>query len=372
MTIRKRGKKFYFTVDFTDENGVRRRVERVGCESLSDTKKMQRAAQTAADQDRFHAEKAISVKRFYELWTAESLLSGSYKPNTIRRYKSVIQNYIIPSFGEMKLRKLTPRILQNFLNDLRHTLSRSSIKSILAILKQSLAWAADIGQYIPDSPAVRLHVPKYYDAPDEIKVFRPDEMKRIFSRFPENSKLYLLIRLSYYTGMRLGECCALTWKNVDLSRREILIRGTVVNDGAWKVQKIPKTKSSCRAVSFGRALADILTATKKRQSLNRFKYGTFYSLGTVENNFVCTLESGEMMNPDDARYFNMFCKEEFGHGSFHTLRHTYATMLLEAGADIELVSKQLGHSSINITAQYYSHVLDKRRAKLTAYMDAAL
>lgn len=368
MTIRKRGKKFYFTVDFTDEDGVRRRVERVGCESLRDTKKMARAAQAAADEERFLAMKAVSVERFYAQWIAEDLLSGSYKVNTVRRYQSVVRNYILPRFGQLKLQALTPRLLQNFLNDLSQTLSRSSVNSIRVVLKQSLAWAVDFGRYIPDSPADRLRVPRDFKAPEEVEIFPPDEMAAIFRRFPEGSKLYALIRLSYYTGMRLGECCALTWDNVDFSRNEIHVRGTVVNDGAWRMQDLPKTKASRRTVNFGQALSDILQNLKRRQAVDRFRYGTYYRSG----NFVCSLESGEMMNPDDARYFNMWCKSEFGHGSFHSLRHTYATMLLEAGADLELVSKQLGHSSIAVTAKYYSHVLDKRRARLTSYMDAAL
>ena len=79
-----------------------------------------------------------------------------------------------------------------------------------------------------------------------------------------------------------------------------------------------------------------------------------------------------MITPDDLRYFNTWCKNNFGFGSFHTLRHTYATNMLEAGADLELVSKQLGHNSIVTTAKYYSHVLDKRKRLVADIMDKAL
>ena len=69
------------------------------------------------------------------------------------------------------------------------------------------------------------------------------------------------------------------------------------------------------------------------------------------------------------RFFNQWVKANIGHGSFHTLRHTYATALLESGADLELVSKQLGHSNMTITAKFYSHVLEKRRKKIATLAD---
>ena len=80
-----------------------------------------------------------------------------------------------------------------------------------------------------------------------------------------------------------------------------------------------------------------------------------------------------MLNPDAMRYFNTWCRDTFGAGyTFHSLRHTHATLLLEAGEDLELVSKRLGHSSINTTAQTYSHVLDARNQKTRSLLDQVL
>lgn len=155
---------------------------------------------------------------------------------------------------------------------------------------------------------------------------------------------------------------------MDLRGREIFVRRTAVRGDAWFVQDLPKTKSSVRHIPFPAALLPILEDARLRQSVARFKCGPFY----VPGDFVCALDSGEMLTPDDIRAFNGWCKTAIGHGSFHVLRHTYATMLLEAGADLELVSKQLGHSSLSITARVYSHVLDRRKAKLVSIMDKAL
>ncbi len=368
MSIRKRGDKYYYTVFYTDERGVRRRVERVGTDNLRDTKKLERAAQAAADRDRYQASASITVDRFYEQWLEEALTENAFKVNTIRSYRAAVKNHILPQFSGMKLQALTPRLLQNFLNGLSSSLSSASIRIICSALRTSLAYAADICEYIPDSPASRIHAPRCQTAPEETEIFSPEDIEAIFSRFKEGDPLFLLIRLAYYTGMRAGECCALQWPDVDLRRREIYVHQTAVQDVSWTVQELPKTRASVRRVSFAAALRPLLQEARLRQRKDRFRYGRYYR----EGNFVCAMECGSMTTPNNVRYFNQWCKDAIGHGSFHTLRHTYATMMLEAGADLELVSKQLGHSSLAVTARVYSHVLDRRKKKLVSLMDKAL
>lgn len=368
MSIRKRGNKYYYTVFVTDENGVRRRIERAGTGDLRETRKIERAAQADADRERFQILSSITVERFYEQWMEEALVPSSFTVNTIRSYRSAVINHILPRFQGMKLRSLTPRLLQKFLNDLSSSMSHSSVRSICSALRVSLAYAADICEYIPDSPAARIHLPRRRAAPEETEIFSPPEINKMFSYFSEENKLFLPIRIAYYTGLRVGECCALQWSDVDLRRKEFYVHRTAVYSDKWYSQEIPKTKSSTRRIPFPAALLPLLEIAKHRQALDRFRAGPFY----IDGNFVCALGSGEMLTPDDIRYFNRWCKQFLGHGSFHTLRHTYATMLLEAGADLELVSKQLGHSSLTITARVYSHVLDRRKSKLVSIMDKTL
>lgn len=368
MSIRKRGDKYYYTFFYTDEHGVRRRVEKAGTDNLRETKKLERAAQAEADRDRYQPSHSITVEQFYAQWMKEALTVNAFKANTIRSYRSAIKNHILPEFREMKLQALTPRLLQNFLNDLSSSMSSASIRTICAALRTSLSYAADICEYIPDSPASRIHVPRSQTAQEETEIFSPEEIETIFSRFGEGNPLFLLIRLAYYTGMRVGECCALQWNDVDLNHREIYVHQTAVQAPSWTVQDIPKTRSSLRRISFAAALLPLLKEARVRQQSDRFRYGKYYRPG----DFVCAQECGAMTTPDNVRYFNSWCKSNIGHGSFHTLRHTYATMMLEAGADLELVSKQLGHSSLSTTARVYSHVLDRRKKKLSDLMDKAL
>ena len=153
-----------------------------------------------------------------------------------------------------------------------------------------------------------------------------------------------------------------------MESHELTVAHTLVNDNGWIIQDLPKSQTSCRTIPFGHELYTRLRSLRNEQTKNQFQFGTYYQ----RNHFVCTWPSGEPLNPDDFRYFNQWTKKNFGHGSFHTLRHTYATMLLEHGAELELVSKALGHSSLNTTAQVYSHVLEKRKTQLVSIMDEAL
>lgn len=207
MSIRKRGNKYYYTVFYTDEDGVRRRAERAGTRDLRETRKLERAAQADADRDRFQALSAITVDRFYEQWMEEALIPTAFTVNTIRSYRSAVKNHILPRFGGMKLQALTPRLLQNFLNGLAESRARSSVRIICSALRVSLAWATDMCGYLPDSPAARIHTPRVRTVPEETEVFSPQDMKQIFSHYGEGTKLFLPVRLAYYTGMRAGECC---------------------------------------------------------------------------------------------------------------------------------------------------------------------
>ena len=101
------------------------------------------------------------------------------------------------------------------------------------------------------------------------------------------------------------------------------------------------------------------------QQENEERYQEYY----IRSDAVCRREDGKPLTPDDLRFFNQWVKKEIGHGSFHALRHTYATTLLENGADLELVSKQLGHSNLSITACYYSHVLETRQKQIAGLAD---
>lgn len=360
----KLSKKYYFTVSYIDDDGKSRKVERVGSESLSETKRMARMAQAKLDQSAVIAS-TMQYSDFLKLWANEVLNTNNMKENTIKQYHSIIVTHIVPCIGNRKLNKLTPRIIQSFINAKKADgCAKSTVNSILSVIKKSLEYAVVYCGYLSSNPAADVRLPRFISAPKQITPFTPEEIDRIFEHF-KGAKIYPAILLSYHTGLRLGECCALSWSDVDMDNHTISVNKTVVGTA---IQPLPKSKSSCRIVTFGVKLYHILADIKLEQMKNRMKFGKFY----INSGLVCTVASGQMLLPNDFRYFNMWCKDKLGHGSFHVLRHTFATNLLEAGASLEMVSKTLGHASLNLTASTYSHVLDNRRNQLASIMDEAL
>lgn len=368
--IRKRGTKYYYRVYVTDENGQRVRKEYAGTTDRNETIRLMHAAQAEADRMGRLATK-MTVEKFFSLWDAEVLSAGNYKINTVRAYKSAIEHYILPALGKEELKSVTPRELQNLLNGLRdEKYSRATVNTVCSILKKALTYATSFAGLIPSNPARDIVLPRFFSAgkEEDVACFTPEEMKKIFAHFPPGHDFYMMISLSYYAGLRLGECCALMWDDVDMKDMTIRICRTLVKQGKeWGFQS-PKTENSARTIYFGQNLYKILEAQRLRQMQNRMKYGPWYR----DNHLVAPHESGEIMTPDNMRYFGKWCHKTFGRGTFHSLRHTYASQMLEAGADLELVSKQLGHSSIVTTTNIYSHILEKRRKKLVSIIDKAL
>ncbi|WP_329758885.1 site-specific integrase [Allisonella histaminiformans] len=360
----KLSKNYYFTVSYVDDNGKNRKVERVGTDSLTETKRLAMLAQAQLNQSAV-VSSTMKYSDFLTTWDNDVLNTDHMKENTVKQYRSVVVNHIIPGIGNRKLNKLTPRIIQSFINSKKSDgCSKSTCNTILSVIKKSLEYAVVYCGYLSSNPAADVHLPRYIQAPKQIAPFTPGEIENIFVHF-KDAKIYPAILLSYHTGLRLGECCALAWSDIDMENHTISVSKTVVGDD---IQPLPKSKSSCRIVTFGVKLYHILEDIRLEQMKNRMKFGKFY----INSGLVCTVASGQMLLPNDFRYFNMWCKEQFGHGSFHVLRHTFATNLLEAGASLEMVSKTLGHSTLNLTASTYSHVLDKRRNQLASIMDAAL
>lgn len=179
-----------------------------------------------APRGSFDTASNISMEDFYALWIREVLeVEGSYKTNTVKLYKSLIRSYILPRFGSYKLKRITPRLLQNFLNEKKSSLSRSSLNCLVAVLKWSFMYAVDFGRFLPVSPALNIHVPRVYkDTPAPVKTFSREQMKKGFDKFNEEHKFYPAICTTYYVGLRIGECCALTWDDINMKKNEIIVR----------------------------------------------------------------------------------------------------------------------------------------------------
>ena len=205
----------------------------------------------------------------------------------------------------------------------------------------------------------------------------------------------LPVQIAYYTGLRIGEVCGLTWQDINLDEQYLTVRRSMRYNGTRHKTEIGTTKrSKIRTVDFCDTLAEILRAAKVEQHKNRFKYGELYHLnyytavkekdrsyyevyslprteqapeGYKELSFVCVRPDGMF---ESAGAVGQVCQkarkqveglEDF---HFHMLRHTYTSNLLSGGAKPTDVQELLGHSDVNTTMSIYAHAT--REAKRTS------
>ncbi|MFI7122180.1 site-specific integrase [Amycolatopsis sp. NPDC049868] len=166
---------------------------------------------------------------------------------------------------------------------------------------------------------------------------------------------YVLLHLIAYRGLRRGEACGLPWWDVDFTRQSITITAALVQIG-WRAEfGEPKSEASGRVIAIDTATTDVLATHKQRQANLQAAAGDAW----IENGLVCTEPDGKPLQPSHLSDAFHAIAEAAGLPPvrLHDLRHGAATLMIAAGADLKQVQELLGHSSIAITADTYTHVL---------------
>ena len=361
-SIRKRGKKWYYSFELAPVDGKRKRIERVaGTTKKSAEKALQQALYELDATGLFLDASDISFADYLDLWLEQYGINVAY--NTKKTYKKNIEMHLKPALGSYKLRHIQPALLQNFINEKKlHGYKKSTVSQILVVLSLSMSYAVYPLQYIKESPARYIKMPKYdieirENIQRKVKTLSDGQMKQI-QEIRADTFYYLPVMLAYFSGLRVGECLALEWSRIDLENKVIRVRETLLATGkkAGRHTGTPKSKASVRDITFGATLQQLLKAARLRQTKNQLRYGNFY----VRSDIVCVKENGEPLTHNDIRYLAQLCQKrlqlEF---SFHMLRHTHATLLLENGADLLDISRRLGHKNLATTADIYAHVREK-------------
>lgn len=362
-SVRKRGKKWYYYFDISTVDGKRKKIERVGGLTKKEAESALRNAISEYERKGVCSKETnISFSDYLDYWFKE-YVEVNCKYNTISRYEVAIRVHIKPELGIYKLKNMTPSILQEFFNKkFRDGFSKQTLNVFYGILSSSLKMAVYPYEFIKDDPIRYIKMPKYNNLTleskeDKLKIITVDEFDTICGRFPQGTPYYIPFMIGFYTGMRIGEVTALSWDDIDLDNKTITVRKNLVmkEEGNYEIET-PKTKSSIRTISIGDTLVKALKSHKTWQIENRFKYYNFYNV----SDFVCTKEDGSLVTKYTISYAVRVINKSLGISfSFHSLRHTHATILLENGANIKDIQVRLGHSNIKTTMDTYSHVTKK-------------
>lgn len=365
LYIRKRGRKYYFCLYYTDSDGVDRRVERCGGETPEEARAAGECfyADILGEQRYFGNAQYLKFRDFLTKVFMPECVEPFLRPATQRSYETQIRCHIIPALGDLPIGHITLRRVQQFVLDMSQTCAHSTVEMTVRIIGKALRFAQENCNLDVKIVTNGVRIPPAKEAKREQEIFSPEEVREMLAHFGPGHSFHVPIAIAYHTGLRQGECFALKWEDVNLDRLTISVHATMYdNGGMGEYQPAPKTASSVRTISISPQLAEILTAARELYAEKAEALGIKWH----HNDYVCRDDWGNNMTASRMRYFTNYCKTKFGRGSFHLLRHTHATMLLEGGLPMDLVARRLGHSTVVTTANIYAHVTERREDEVRA------
>ena len=295
----------------------------------------------------------MKVKELLELWLEDNRMR--LKDSTQYRYRYLIDAHILPALGEEEIQTITASAVNAFLTRklesgrLDHSggLSSAYVRSMMLIMKAALNYAGRL-QLCPPLAGV-IHRPPYAAKP--LRILDGEEQTLLLHYCMTNqNETTAGILISMFSGLRIGEVCALRWEDVDLENRVLHIRHTVSRGGKEKgtVIQSPKTRASRRDIPISSKLLPVLEAGYRRRN----------------SDYVTSQDSG-FTNPRtyEYRYHSVLRSCGIPDINYHALRHTFATGCVASGMDIKSLSEILGHTSASTTLNIYVHASMERKRK---------
>jgi integrase len=309
----------------------------------------------------------MSVGEYLDVWLKGSV-RGSVRQSTYDRDTNLVNNHIKPVLGGLKLKKLNSAQVQSFYRDRLDTgLSASTVRKLHDILRRGLAQAVD-WHLTPRNVADVVKPPR--PLAKEMVALSADETGRLLDAAAED-RLEALYKLAVHTGMRQGEMLALRWQDVDLENAVVSVRRTLTRSGGKVTFGEPKTKKSRRSIRLTPQATEALRAHLERQLRDMEILGDRYR----DQGLVFTTDTGAPINPSNLRqrsFAPLLKSAGLPHMRFHDLRHTCATLLLSRGVHPKFVQELLGHATIAITLDTYSHVIPSMGDATAKAMEDAL
>lgn len=315
----------------------------------------------------------ISFDKYMESYL-NSIKKTKLKPASFVRDYQTYKNNIKPYLGGYALHEITPAVIQNSLISslINKKLSYSSIHKAYVLLNECLNYAYR-QQIIESNPCAFVEKPakKGLQEIKDIRFLDDSEIKRFTDVALERRKNGSLIYTNgyafvilIYTGLRAGEMLALQWKDVDLTNHYIRVNSNVgikYNDDLSKtesfIQDSTKTKKS-RIVHLTKSADKYFTELKKLTNPKPTDFvvvsaSTNRTFAILRNSYLGICKKAGIDNPQ----------------GLHTLRHTFASLMIRKGVDIKLVSEMLGHSSVSFTYNTYVHLIEEEKAKVIQQLD---
>ncbi|MFT4010887.1 MAG: site-specific integrase [Nocardioidaceae bacterium] len=294
-------------------------------------------------------------------WIDLTLKVSDRKPSTKALYAGLTRRHIVPSnLGKTPVGRLRARHVEQFVQDMRgRGLSESTVRQVYTVAR-AIAEAAVRDSAMSANPFSQVRRPKVTRR--EAEFLTAAEVDKLLEA-AKGSRYALLFEFLVCTALRRGEALALRWLDVNMTAQpkerprvpaeSARIKGTLARVDGKLVVGPPKTESSVRTIPLSPDALDVLRRLRARQAADKLALGSKW----VDSGFVFTTEFGEPCDPRNALRALVAAGERAGlpRIGLHTLRHSAATMMLNNGAALAVVSRLLGHSSIQVTVDIYGH-----------------
>ncbi len=295
----------------------------------------------------------LTVGEWLNSWLVDKVADGM-RPTTERSYRAHIREHLIPRLGRYRLSELRPAHVDALLRELRAAgKGATTIRRVHATLRSALA-TAKRRRLVSYNAAEDVDLPAVPRS--RVKPWEVTELAAFLDAVAGH-RLGALYELMAFTGLRRGEACALRWSDIDLERSVLHVRRQLVQVGHQLIEGPPKTHSGeDRRVDLGERAVGVLLAHRLEQDAERAAWGDAYAGGGL----VFAREDGTRLHPElvTKTFARLARQAGVRPVRLHDLRHGQASLMLAAGVDMAVVSKRLGHSSITLTSDLYSHLLE--------------
>jgi integrase len=307
----------------------------------------------AVQENRVLPDEQLLYTNFLDRYFSD-VATHTLKPKTLNTYRYLIENHIKPDLGKIKLVQIKPEDLQSlYARKLDSGLSPKTVKHIHSLIRRTLNQALQ-WNIIYRNPARAVSPPSVPKQP--IKTFSKSQAIR-FLEAVENHRWYPIYILALTTGMRQGEILGLRWEDVDFGNKTLSINQTVQDVGGHVTITQPKTKTSKRIVALSEFALQTL---KEHQDQVRINSGLLF-----------TTSNETPISPRNLlrHFYKALKKADVPKIRFHDLRHTAATFLLKENVHPKIVQEMLGHSTITLTLDTYSHIIPDIQKEAAKKMD---
>ena len=353
--------------------GKERRTTRRGFKTMKEAKQAERNLLLDVEENGLPSNQSDgfqdpTFEELAQLWLEN--YKTTVKPSTFENVKSKVETMTEEHFKELKLKKITVAYCQKVVIELSKTYVLYN--HYLSVINRIFKYAV-LMDILDSNPFNKVIKPKSRQTQRKGNFLTKEELKEFLklAKTATLSYFFPLVHLMSYTGLRQGEALALKWSDIDFENKKITVNKTAARIKEKQTLQTPKTKNSKRVISIDPTTLSILKSWKKDQIKIYFKNGKHFE---GDDNFIFTNQRAEWVHIHNfIPYFKRFVTDhKLKPITPHGLRHTHASLLFSAGVEPKNISDRLGHSTVQITLDLYTHITEEQRTdtveKLLEYM----